>query len=110
MPSLKAFSGTWGRRAHSRNKVIFIRGVGHRKDANRMDVVAMIGKVVLASRNHIAVHPVIGWWRTRKREKRYERSVRYSLIVSIFTPSTDVDVYTPVAIETGIGVPVEIVV
>lgn len=52
--------------------------------------------VDLASRNVIAIYPVGGWWKNRKKLKRFENSVRYSLIVSIETPSIDVDIYTPV--------------
>jgi hypothetical protein len=62
----------------------------------------------LANRGHIAVHPTIGWWRTRKKENRYDKSVRYSLIVSIYTPNAEIDIYTPVSIELGIDVPIEI--
>lgn len=62
----------------------------------------------LANRGHIAVHPTIGWWRTRKLENRYDKSVRYSLIVSIQTPNIDVYIYTPVAVQIGVEVPIEI--
>ncbi|MGY2803942.1 S8 family peptidase [Bradyrhizobium sp. USDA 4506] len=62
----------------------------------------------LARRGHIAVHPTSGWWRTRKKEGRYDRSVRYSLVVSIYTPRQEVDIYTPVAVQIGIEVPIEI--
>jgi len=34
--------------------------------------------------------------------------VHYSLIVSIVTPDVDTDIYTPVAQQIGIAVPVEI--
>jgi hypothetical protein len=43
-----------------------------------------------------------------KKENRYDKSVRYSLIVSIYTPKAEVDIYTPVAIDLGIEVPIEI--
>jgi hypothetical protein len=62
----------------------------------------------LARRGYIAVHPTLGWWRTRKKEGRYGRSVRYSLIVSIYTPRQEIDIYTPVAVQVGIDVPIEI--
>ncbi|WFU31298.1 S8 family peptidase [Bradyrhizobium brasilense] len=62
----------------------------------------------LARRGHIAVHPTLGWWRTRKKEGRYERSVHYSLVVSILAPRQDVDIYTPVAVQIGTAVPIEI--
>lgn len=62
----------------------------------------------LARRGYIAIHPTQGWWRTRKKEGRYGRSVRYSLIVSIYTPRQEIDIYTPVAVQVGIDVPIEI--
>lgn len=57
----------------------------------------------LATRNKIAVYPVGGWWKSRKNQKRYDFSVRYSLIITIDTPSTEVDIYTPVLNEISIN-------
>ncbi len=51
----------------------------------------------LASRGFLAVYPAQGWWRTRPAQERYDLPARYSLIVSIRTPHTDVDLYTPIA-------------
>lgn len=51
----------------------------------------------LASRGFVAVYPAKGWWRTRQAQERYDLPARYSLIVSIRTPETDVDLYTPIA-------------
>jgi hypothetical protein len=51
----------------------------------------------LASRGHLAVYPSNGWWRTRQSQERYDIPARYSLVVSIRTPQTDIDLYTPVA-------------
>lgn len=51
----------------------------------------------LASRGYVAVYPAKGWWRTRPAQERYDSPARYSLIVSIRTPQTDVDLYTPIA-------------
>jgi hypothetical protein len=62
----------------------------------------------LAERGHIAVHPNLGWWRTRASEHRFDRQVHYSLIVSLSTPDENIDIYTPIA--NLIGVPVEIIV
>ena len=62
----------------------------------------------LANRGHIAVHPNLGWWRTRTSEKRFDQSVRYSLIVSVSTPDQAIDIYTPVANQ--IGIPVSVIV
>lgn len=51
----------------------------------------------LAEKGHIAVFPVSGWWMERKHLKRWDRKARYSLIVTIKTPSEEIDIYTPVA-------------
>ena len=62
----------------------------------------------LAASNLIAVHPAVGWWRERHHLGRWNRKTRYSLIVSIQTPTQDVDIYTPVAVQIGIPVPIPI--
>lgn len=51
----------------------------------------------LASRGFIAVYPAMGWWRTRPALERYGLPARYSLVVSIQTQQTDVDLYAAVA-------------
>lgn len=50
----------------------------------------------LASRGLLAVFPGMGWWRTRPNLNRYMLPARYSLIISIKTPETDIDLYTAV--------------
>lgn len=62
----------------------------------------------LAESGGVAVYPVIGWWRERSHLGCWDKKARYSLVVSINTPSEDVDVYTPVAAQVGITVPVTI--
>jgi hypothetical protein len=64
----------------------------------------------LASRGFIAVYPAKGWWRTRQAQNRYDSPARYSLLISIRTPETDVDLYTPIShqITTLAAVPVSI--
>lgn len=64
----------------------------------------------LAGRGHIAVYPAKGWWRTRPALDRYRLPARYSLIVSIRTPDTDVDLYTPIAQQIAAQVAVPVVV
>lgn len=64
----------------------------------------------LASRGYIAVYPAKGWWRTRPAQERYNLPSRYSLIVSIRTPQTDVDLYTPIAQQVAAKVAVPVVV
>lgn len=62
----------------------------------------------LATSNLIAVRPVVGWWRERHHLGKVESSSRYALIVSIETPSEEVDIYTPVAQQIGIPTPIPI--
>lgn len=62
----------------------------------------------LADSNIIAIAPRIGWWRERFHLGRWDRSTRYSLVISITTPEERVDVSTPVANQVGITVPIEI--
>ena len=68
-----------------------------------------LNAVDLCDCNHIAVFPVIGWWRERDYLKRYDKKVRYSLIVSLSTPKTDTDLYTPIITQitptTKISIP-----
>lgn len=62
----------------------------------------------LADSNLIAVSPTIGWWRERSYLKCWDKKTRYALVVSISTPDETVDIYTPVAIQVGIPVPIEV--
>ncbi|MEM7125688.1 MAG: S8 family peptidase [Chloroflexota bacterium] len=62
----------------------------------------------LASSNLLAVFPTVGWWKERTHLNRYSSKARYSLIVSITTPEEAVDLYTPVATQIGLTVPVTI--
>lgn len=50
----------------------------------------------LAERSHIVVYPAIGWWRTRTKLEHFNKIARYSLIVSIEAPETEVDLYTEI--------------
>lgn len=51
----------------------------------------------LASRGVLAVYPAVGWWKTRTGQRRWDSSAPYSLIVSIQTPVTGVDLYAAIA-------------
>ena len=62
----------------------------------------------LADSNIIAIAPGIGWWRERAHLGRWSRRARYSLVVTISTPEERIDLYTPVANQIGIAVPIEI--
>lgn len=61
----------------------------------------------LASRGHLAVYPAQGWWRTRPKLERYDLPARYSLVVSIRTPETNVDLYNAVAAQIPVPVAIE---
>ncbi|WDF69221.1 S8 family peptidase [Sphingobacterium oryzagri] len=56
----------------------------------------------LATRNKIAIYPVGGWWKNRKKLERYEQTIRYSLVVTIDTPDIDIDIYTPVSLQVPV--------
>jgi len=52
--------------------------------------------IALADRRNLAIVPVGGWWKSRRSP---ERRAGYSLVVSLSSPETKVDLYTPVRIE-----------
>lgn len=58
----------------------------------------------LASRGFIAVYPAVGWWRTRPALERYDLPARYSLVVSIRTAETEIDLYNAIANQMAIVV------
>lgn len=62
----------------------------------------------LANREHIAVYPAIGWWRERHHLLRFEKSTRYSLLISIECPETDVDLYHEIAIQLEVPIEIEV--
>ena len=60
--------------------------------------------VELAERRAIGVYPISGWWKENPGHLRYERKVRYALIVTIRAVNGEIDIYTPVRAQ----IPVEI--
>lgn len=62
----------------------------------------------LAACGLIGVYPVGGWWKRNARKDRLDLPIRYSLIVSLKSATADVDLYTPIATELDIPVPIEI--
>ena len=50
----------------------------------------------LATCNMIVVYPVAGWWKNRKKLGCYERSIRYSLIVSLDTDAVEANLMTEI--------------
>lgn len=60
----------------------------------------------LAASNLVGIYPAVGWWRERKHLRRVDRKCRYSLLVSIYPPAEEIDIYTPVM--QMVSVPIEI--
>ena len=58
----------------------------------------------LASKDHLAVYPVAGWWKFRRSPDRHDANANYSLVLSISTPQADVDLYTPIAAAIAVKV------
>ena len=52
--------------------------------------------VELCNAKYIAVYPVIGWWRERPHLGKFNKKIRYSLVVSLETPEIGTDLYTPI--------------
>lgn len=62
----------------------------------------------LAERGVVGVYPVSGWWKDDPKRDRSDKGARYALIVSIDTEATEVDIWTPVAIDVGLPITTEI--
>ena len=61
----------------------------------------------LANRGHIAVYPVLGWWKERSNLQRWGKRARYALIIGIRTPDVETDIYTPVTNQISIPIKIE---
>ncbi|HLR37461.1 MAG TPA: S8 family peptidase, partial [Chitinophagaceae bacterium] len=63
----------------------------------------------LATSNYIGVYPVIGWWRERSHLGKWNKKIRYSLIVTLEAPELNVDLLTPILneIETRVDTSIE---
>jgi hypothetical protein len=62
----------------------------------------------LAASNKIAIYPATGWWKERDHLKKWNKSCRYSLIVSIHTPDVSTDIYIPVTQKIKTMIPIEV--
>ncbi len=63
--------------------------------------------IELANKGAIAVYPVAGWWKNRRTVDQSDQGVNYSLVVSIESPSVEVDLWTPVAQQIAPAIIVE---
>jgi hypothetical protein len=63
----------------------------------------------LASKSHLAVYPVGGWWKDWSQAERHGTEVRYCLIVSLEVgEEIDVDLYTPIEVQIRVPTIIEI--
>lgn len=60
----------------------------------------------LAQKSAVGIYPVGGWWKENPAHQRYDRKVRYALLVSIRAVNATVDIYTPVQVQ--IANPIEV--
>jgi hypothetical protein len=82
--------GTWGESAMSGRFTPIIGGTA----------------AELAQRSAVGVYPIGGWWKENPAHERYDRKIRYALIVSIRALNGAIDIYTPVRVQ--ITAPIEI--
>ena len=83
-------------------------GVNNRNVGSIHSDFMCVPAIDLSNANDIAVYPVSGWWKNRKRLKRYYDKIRYSLIISLSTKDTEVDFYTPIITEIQMPIKIEI--
>ncbi len=60
----------------------------------------------LADSGYIGITPVGGWWKENNRSDRVDLPVRYALLVSLRTDEVATDIYTPIATQIGIPIPI----
>jgi hypothetical protein len=60
----------------------------------------------LAGRGSLAVYPIGGWWKEKKRLERYENHARYSLILTL-RAAEGVDIYAEIVNSVGVGVEID---
>ena len=102
----KARDEEGGRKTESPTDTEWILGANLRKHGSIHSDTWRGTAVSLAERGFIAVYPVIGWWRESPRHQRWNKRARYSLVVSIRSPETNVELYS--AVQNIVRQPVEI--
>jgi hypothetical protein len=64
--------------------------------------------IELARSGRLAVYPVGGWWKRNRARDRAGKAVRYALVVSLRTPESSIDLYTPIANQLEIPVEIDV--
>ena len=59
----------------------------------------------LAERDAIGIFPISGWWKEKPALQRWDRAVRYALVVSIRAPDVTVDLYSAIANQIAVEIP-----
>ncbi len=98
--NLKARDADEGSSTSSENDPSWMLGMRNRHKGSLHSDIWRGSAADLASRGMLAVFPVSGWWKTRRKLERYNQYADYSLLVSIHAPEVDVELYT--AIENQI--------
>ena len=62
----------------------------------------------LAESSSLVVFPKGGWWRKCLKQRCYDNIARYSLVISISTPSEDVDLYNLISTQIEVMSEIEI--
>jgi len=60
----------------------------------------------LATRDHLWIYPVNGWWRERRSLEKYALKARYALVITLDAPEIDLDIHNEIAamVEPLIGI------
>ncbi len=102
-----------------------VRGEDYLKDSTSLSADWVLGKIArdggsihsdykilsaadLIGAGYIAVFPAGGWWARRKKLNRTEKPVRYSLVVSLETEATEVDLLTEIVAKIKTPITTEI--
>ena len=64
--------------------------------------------IELSDIEYIAVYPIIGWWRELHSQDKANSKARYSLIVTIETPETEIDLYSAIKNKIEVASPIAI--
>jgi hypothetical protein len=59
----------------------------------------------LAERDAVGVFPITGWWKEKPALQRWDRAARYSLLISVRAPGSEVDIYNSIAAQIAVPVP-----
>jgi hypothetical protein len=59
----------------------------------------------LAERDAIGIFPVGGWWKEKPNLQRWDRSVRYSLTVSVRAPDAEIDLHAAIENKLAVEIP-----